>query len=110
MSAENNAKIVVQHFWDEVVVRGSLNVADGLFAPEWALHDAREAGFCDLKEPSGPAVVRELIVVIRNRFFDLKVAVEDQMDAEADRVVTHFAVSSAHNHSSSGVSGHGFSS
>ncbi len=75
MSAEDNTKIVVQHFWDEVVIRGSLNVADGLFAPEWALHDAREAGFCDLKEPSGPAVVRELIEGIRNRFFDLKVAV-----------------------------------
>jgi hypothetical protein len=109
MSAEDNTKIVVQHFWDEIVTWGSLNVADGLFAPKWALHDARVAGFCDLKEPSDPAVVRELIEVIRNCFSDLKVAVEDQMDAEADRIMTHFAVSGTRNHSASGVCAHGFS-
>ncbi len=110
MSTEDNTKIVVQHFWDEVVTRGSLNVVDGLFVPEWPLHDDHESGFCDLKEPSGPAAVRELIEIIRNRFSDFKVAVEDQMDAEADRVVTRFAVSGTRNHSASSVCGHGFSS
>jgi hypothetical protein len=30
MSAEDNTKIVVHHFWDEVAARGNLHVADGL--------------------------------------------------------------------------------
>jgi hypothetical protein len=110
MSAKDTTKIVVQRLWDEVVTRGKLNVADGVSAPEWVRHDDRDAGFCDLKEPSGPAAVRELIEIIRNCFSDLKVAVEDQMDAEADWVVTRFAVSGTCNHSASGVCGHGFSS
>jgi hypothetical protein len=54
--------------------------------------------------------VGELIEIIRNCFSDPKVAIEDQMDAQADRVVTRFAVSGAYNHSVSGVCGHGFSS
>lgn len=74
------------------------------------LHDDRESGFCDFKELSGPAVVRKLIEVIRNCLSDLKVAVEDQMYVEADRVVTRFAVSGTRNHSASSVCGDGFSS
>jgi hypothetical protein len=31
------------------------------------------------------------------------------MDAEADRIMTHFAVSGTRNHSASGVCAHGFS-
>jgi hypothetical protein len=110
MPAEDNTKIVTQHFWDEVVIRGNLNVVDRLFAPEWALHEDRESGFCDLKELSGPAVVRELIETVRNCLSDLKVAVEDQIDAEADRVITRVAVSGSRNHSASSVCRHGFSS
>jgi len=33
MPAEDTIEIVVQRFWDEVVTRGNLNVADGLSAP-----------------------------------------------------------------------------
>jgi hypothetical protein len=29
ISAEDNNKIVVQHFWDEIVARGNLHMADG---------------------------------------------------------------------------------
>lgn len=54
--------------------------------------------------------MRVLIEIIRNCFSDLKFAVEDQMDVEADRVVTRFAVNGTCNHSASGVCGHDFSS
>jgi hypothetical protein len=110
MPAKDTTKSVVQRFWDEIVSRGNPNVADGLSAPKGAFHDDRDGGFCDLKEPSGPAAVRELIEIIRNCFSDLTVAVEDQMDAEADRVVTRFAVSGTCNQSANGVWGHDFSS
>jgi hypothetical protein len=109
MSAEDNTKITVQRCWDEVVTRVNLSVADGLFAPGWALYRDREAGFCDLKEPSGPAVRADRDYT-KTVISGLKVTVENQMDAGADRVVTRFTVSGTRNHSVSGVCGDGFSS
>jgi hypothetical protein len=110
MPAEDTTKIVVQRFCDEVVTCRNLNVANGLSAPNRLSTTIAMLTSVIYMEPSGPAAVRELIEIIRNRFSDFKVAVEDQMDAEADRVVTRFAVNSIRTHSASGVCGHDFSS
>jgi ketosteroid isomerase-like protein len=91
VSVEEQNKAVVKRFWEEVFNQGNLDVADELFAPEWVLYDGREADFND--ELRGPEAVRDLVERIRAEFSDLRVLVEDQMAAEADHVVTRFAVS-----------------
>ena len=84
-------KAVVRRFWEEVFNQGNLNIVDELFAPEWALYDDREADFNE--ELRGPEAVRDLVGRIRDTFSDLRVLLEDQMAAEADRVVTRFTIS-----------------
>jgi hypothetical protein len=86
--SEDN-KEIVRCFYKEI-----LEGVDDLFAPGWVLHDDREVGFWTLEESksSGPAAVKELVWRIRNFVSNLQVS-EDQIAAEADRVVTRFAVS-----------------
>jgi ketosteroid isomerase-like protein len=91
MAAENS-KLIVRRFWDEVLGRGNLDVADELFAPEWVLHGDRELIRMILL-PEGPAAVIGLARRLRDYFPDLQVTVEDQVAAEADQVVTRFAIS-----------------
>jgi ketosteroid isomerase-like protein len=95
MQAQDN-KAVVRRFWEEVLNSGNLDVVDELFAPEWVLCDTTRGTFHDLGfkegENRGPEAVRDLVEIIRSTFSDLRVSVEDQMAAEADRVVTRFTV------------------
>ena len=97
MSAEGQMpvdnKVIVQRFWDEIFDGGDLDVADEIFAPEWVLHDDREAGWCDLDASSGPAAVKELVNTIRNWFSNLQITDHYHFAAEADQVVTRFAIS-----------------
>jgi predicted ester cyclase len=94
MAAEDN-KAVVRRFYKEILEGGNLDLVDQLFAPEWVLYDDQELGFSQRPELRGPAAVRELVRRIRIYFSDLQVS-EDQITAEADQVVTRFAVSGTH--------------
>jgi steroid delta-isomerase-like uncharacterized protein len=100
MQARDN-KDVVRRFWKEVLNRGNLDVVDELFAPEWVLHDSTRGTFQDVgfqEEKRGPEAVRDLVEKVRSTFSHLRVSVEDQMAAEADRVVTRFTVSGTERH------------
>ena len=92
MSADEN-KLIIQRFWVEVLDGGDLNVADEIFDTDWVLYEDREVGFFDLEASSGPAALKELVGNIRSWFSNLQVTSQDHVAAEADQVVTRFAIS-----------------
>jgi len=82
-----DGKNVVRRFWEEISSNeNGLDVIDELFAASYTLHDlaySKEKTLGDLKQ-----IIRET----RYRIRGIRVAIEEQMLAEGDRVVTRFMV------------------
>ena len=83
----DDGKNVVRRFWEEVSSKeNGLDAIDELFAASYKLHDlaySKEKTLDDLKQ-----IIRDT----RYRIRGIRVAIEEQMLAEGDRVVTRFVV------------------
>jgi len=78
--AENLA--VMRHYYDEIVNRGNLAVADTIFTPDYVSHHNDPAHL-----PPGPAGVKAFVAATRGGFPDLRITV-DQIFAEGDQVAS----------------------
>ena len=111
MLTPDRNKALVRRWLEEVFSRGDLDVADGLFTSNCALHD-----------PSFPRVVygsegiKRYVCTYRVAFSDLEVTVEVQL-AEEDKIVTRCTARGTHSgeflglaptHQEKAVSGIGF--
>jgi steroid delta-isomerase-like uncharacterized protein len=83
-------KALVRRWLDEVFTRGDLGEADGLFTPNYALHDPSFP-----HDVHGLEGVERYVTAYRAAFPDLRVTVEDQL-AEEDKVVTRWTVRGTH--------------
>jgi steroid delta-isomerase-like uncharacterized protein len=83
-------KALVCRWLEEVFSRGDLEAADGLFTPNYALHDPSFP--LDLYGPEG---VKHYVSAYRVAFPDFEVTVEDQL-AEEDKVVTRWTARGTH--------------
>jgi steroid delta-isomerase-like uncharacterized protein len=89
MSEENKA--IARRALEEVFSgQGDLNVADELYAPNYAGHDPASPE--DIRGPEG---VKEFASMYRDAFPDVLMSVEDQV-AEGDKVVTRWIASGTH--------------
>lgn len=82
-------KNVVGRFWEEVYNGGNLDAIDEIFAPDYELHDLVNG------KSYGRDGLKGLLEQIRSEVSgaaDARVTIEDQMAAEADRVVSRFKV------------------
>ncbi|MCA1731739.1 MAG: ester cyclase [Actinobacteria bacterium] len=86
-NAEENKAIVLRH-WEEVVSKGTLDLIDEIFAPDFVAHEADQ----DIRGPEG---VRQFILMLRAAFPDLRVTVEDVL-AEGVKVVQRWRAHGSH--------------
>jgi steroid delta-isomerase-like uncharacterized protein len=82
-------KALVRRFYDEVVNRGNLALADELMAPDYAEHGSPEG------ETAGRAGFERFVGMVTGAFPDLQVSVEDLI-AEGDKVVARLTVRGTH--------------
>jgi predicted SnoaL-like aldol condensation-catalyzing enzyme len=100
MSSEDRAseenKDTVRLFYERVFGQGNLELADGIFADEYVLHDRDQDPAQDPETSSvcGPKGVKEFVRGLRDAFSELQVSIIENypMAAEGDRVVTRFTV------------------
>jgi steroid delta-isomerase-like uncharacterized protein len=90
MLTSERHKALVRRWLEEVFCRGDLNEVDGLFTPNYALHDPNFA-----QDVYGPEGVKLYVSAYRVAFPDLGVTVEDQL-AEDDKVVTRWTARGTH--------------
>jgi steroid delta-isomerase-like uncharacterized protein len=90
MLTSERHKALVRRWLEEVFSRGDLSEVDGLFTPNYALHDPSFA-----EDVYGPEGVKHYVSAYRVAFPDLGVTVEDQL-AEEDKVVTRWTVRGTH--------------
>ena len=83
-------KALVCRWLEEVFSRGDLDAADGLFSPNYALHDPSFP-----LDVYGTEGVKHYVSAYRVAFPDLEVTVEDQL-AEEDKVVTRWTARGTH--------------
>ena len=88
MSEENKA--FARRADEELFNRGSLDVANELFAPNFVFHDPASG-----EDWHGPDSVKQYATMLRAAFPDLYYTVEDQI-AEGDKVVTRWTVRGTH--------------
>ena len=86
MAAED-AKRIVSQFWREVYNRGDFELLEAIVAPGHKLHDP--VNDADVYGSDG---LKDLLQEIRDFAPEARVNIEDQMDAEAERVITRFTV------------------
>ena len=87
MSAENIA--IVRRVLEEAVNKGNLAVIDQVVAPTYVYREPT-AG-----EERGPDGLKQLVTSYRNAFPDLRLTIEDQIDA-GDKVVTRWTARGTH--------------
>ena len=80
MSLEQNKALLTRSF-EELFNRGNLDVADELFAPDFAEREELPAGL-----PGGREGVKQLTAMFRRAFPDFHVTIDDII-TEGDRVV-----------------------
>ena len=86
MAAED-AKRIVSQFWREVYNRGDFELLEAIVAPGHKLHDpVNDAAVY------GSDGLKDLLQEIRDFAPEARVNIEDQMDAEGERVITRFTV------------------
>lgn len=90
MPASDRHKALVRRWLEEVFSSGDLDAADGLFAPNYALHDPSYP-----RDVHGPEGVKRYVSAYRAAFSELDVTVEDQF-AEEDKVVTRWTARGTH--------------
>jgi serine phosphatase RsbU (regulator of sigma subunit) len=89
VSVEEDNKVLVRRFTEEVINKGNLNVADELLAPEFVDHDVIPG------KAGGKEDVKRWIAERRASFSDLHFSIEEQI-AEGDKVVTRIISSGTH--------------
>ena len=89
LSPERN-KALIGRWLEEVFTRGDLDAADGLFTPNYTLHDPSF-----LQNVHGPEGIKRYVSAYRDAFPDLEVTVEDQLAGE-DKVVTRWTAQGTH--------------
>jgi steroid delta-isomerase-like uncharacterized protein len=90
MLTPDKHKALVRRWLEEVFSRGGLDAADGLFTPNFALHDPSFP-----HDVYGPEGIKRYVSAYRVAFPDLEVTVEDQL-AEEDKVVTRWTARGTH--------------
>jgi steroid delta-isomerase-like uncharacterized protein len=95
MSQENRA--VVRRLFDEVWNKGNLSVADELFAPNYAHHDASTPDV-----GHGPEGEKKRATLYRTAFPDLQLMTED-MISEGETVVIRWSCQGTHKGDLSGI-------
>ena len=90
MLTPDKHKALVRRWLEEVFSRGGLDAADGLFTPNFALHDPSFP-----HDVYGPEGIKRYVSAYRVAFPDLEVTVEDQL-AEEDKVVTRWIARGTH--------------
>jgi steroid delta-isomerase-like uncharacterized protein len=83
-------KTVIRRFLKEIFEGGNLELADELFAPDYALHDPVVP-----QEVRGPEGIKQYVSMYRSAFPDTRFTVEDQI-SEGDRVVTRWTGQGTH--------------
>ena len=96
MSLEEN-KAMVRRLMEEVVNAGDLQVADEIYAPDYAPGDASV-----LSDARGPEAARRLVAAYRAAYPDFSMTVEDEL-AEGDKVATRYVARGTHEGEISGV-------
>jgi SnoaL-like polyketide cyclase len=84
-----DGKRIIGRFWQEVYNQGELDLIDEIFAPDYELHDLATRQACDRDG------LKDLLGAIRTQVAgaqDARATIEDQMEAEGDRVVTRFTI------------------
>ncbi len=84
-----DGKRIIARFWQEVYNQGKLELVDEIFAPDYELHDLATRQAYDRDGLKG------LLGAIRTQVAgaqDARAAIEEQMAAEGDRVVTRFTI------------------
>jgi steroid delta-isomerase-like uncharacterized protein len=89
MSAEAN-KALVRRFYDEVWVKGNLDAADEVFAPDYVRHDLRAT-----QATAGPEGQKRIAADFRTAFPDLSFDVEFVL-AEDDLVAGRWTARGTH--------------
>jgi steroid delta-isomerase-like uncharacterized protein len=89
LSPQRN-KALIGRWLEEVFTRGDLDAADGLFTPNYTLHDPSF-----LQNVHGPEGIKRYVSAYRDAFPDLEVTVEDQLAGE-DKVVTRWTAQGTH--------------
>lgn len=90
MSTEEN-KALVRRWVEELFNEGNLEVADEIIAPDSVLHDPT---LPDL--PDGPEGHKRFVGLYRAAIPDAHVALEDELLAEGDRVVSRWSAHGTH--------------
>ena len=83
-------KVVIRRLVDEIWNRRAFDVADELFAPEFIIYESGVA----LPE-SGPAVVKQTIGAFCTAFPDIRITIDDLIEAE-DKVVLRWSMLGTH--------------
>ena len=81
---DEDNRLVVRRFWEEVFEGGDLDAADELFAAGHVIHDPVLS-----PEARGAEGVKEIVAVFRGVSPGIRVSVEDEL-ADGDRVVTRW--------------------
>ena len=94
MSAEGQApaednKAVVKRFWDEVFNRANHEVAYEILAPDYLLRDPDAARSGEIRGPGG---MLTLLAKFRGRYQDLRAAINWQLEAEGNHVVSQYTL------------------
>ena len=89
MSAKAN-KALVRRFYDEVWVKGNLDAADDVFAPDYVRHDLRAT-----QASAGPEGQKRIAADFRAAFPDLRFDVEFLL-AEGDLVAGRWTATGTH--------------
>lgn len=84
MSTQEN-KTIARRFYDEVLNKGNMSVADEILALDYLDHGAPP------EFPRGPEGFKQLYTMVSSVFPDVRVTVED-MIAEGDEVATRLTV------------------
>lgn len=95
MSTEEN-KAIVRRFFEEILNKGNMAVADELFAPNYRFH------FPGAPEPTDSEGMKQTLTVFRTGFPDLHFTIEDLI-AEGDKVAMRFAFRGTHNGEFQGI-------
>ncbi len=83
----SNPKEVVYRFWDEVFNRRSLDTLDGMLSPGYRLHDLTNRQTYEERE--------EMVSLLGETLDSVpgtEVTIEEQLEAEGEKVVTRFTI------------------
>ena len=97
MSAEDENKVLVRRYAEELLNRKNLDLFEEIFAPGFVQYRA------DPDQVSGVEDLKQFFVMLRSGFPDFQVTIEDLFAAEGDKVVLRFVFRGTHEGEFTGI-------